>query len=135
MIKHLESEGLAIGDSLLYEAMKIPYGKTKIRNYIVDLTLPHLKVIAEIKPSARAENRNNTAKRVAAEKWASENGWQYLIITEQELQQCGVVLTLEQVATFDDVKLNERALRALRRKQALRKRKDKKNEIKKLRSL
>lgn len=116
VMRHLESEGLILGETMLYEVTKIPYGKTRIRNYIVDLTLPEMKVLIEVKPSSRAENRNNTAKRKAAEKWAAENGWSYVIITEEELQQCGQTIRLEDVASVPEVQLGERAERALRRK-------------------
>ena len=85
VIRHLEDEGLVLGDTMLYEATRVPYGKTRIHNYVVDLTLPMLKLLIEVKPSSRAENRNNRAKRDGAEKWAKDNGWTYVIITEQEL--------------------------------------------------
>lgn len=123
VIRHLESEGLVLGDTMLYEVTKIEYGKTKKRNYIVDLTLPEKKLLVEIKPASRAENRNNTAKRVAAENWCLENGWTYIIITEEELAQCGDVLKLEDVAKLNEVILGERALRTLRRRDRVRKKK------------
>ncbi len=126
VIRHLEGEGLVLGDSMLYEAVKIPYGKTKIRTYIVDLSLPGSKTLVEVKPSSRADNRNNRAKRLGAEIWCVANGWTYVIVTEEELLECGNVIPLEAAAKIPEVKLNERALRALRRKQALRKRKERK---------
>jgi hypothetical protein len=123
VIRHLESEGLVLGETMLYEVTKIPYGKIRQRNYIVDLTLPEKKLLIEIKPSARAENKNNTAKRNAAELWCNNNGWTYIIITEEELAQCGQVLKLDDVPSLPDVKLGERSLRALRRKQRRKKKK------------
>jgi hypothetical protein len=126
VIRHLESQGLILGDTMQYEVTIVPYGKTKIRNYIVDLTLPKTKTLIEIKPSSRADNRNNRAKRLGAEKWCQEHGWSYVIVTEQELAQCGDLITLEQAATLPDVVLNERALRANRRKKAARERKARK---------
>lgn len=117
VIRHLESEGLVLGETMLYEVTKIPYGKIRKRNYIVDLTLPQNKLLIEVKPSSRAENRNNRAKREAAEDWAKTNGWTYVIITEQELAQCGQLLSLDDVRNSPEVQLGERAQRAIRRKE------------------
>lgn len=122
VIKHLEKEGFVLNKTMLYETTVVKYGNSKKRNYIVDLTLPEIKTLVEIKPSSRANNRNNFAKRLGAEEWCKQNGWSYVIITEEELRACGEILTLEQVAKIDDVKLNERALRALRRKISKKKR-------------
>lgn len=102
---------------MLYEVTKVPYGKLKRRNYIVDLTLPQRKLLIEVKPSARAENKNNRSKREGAELWCRDNGWTYVIITEEELRRCGRIILLEEAARIPDVKLGERAERALRRKQ------------------
>jgi RES domain-containing protein len=125
VIRHLEDEGLVLGSTMLYEATRVPYGKTRIRTYIVDLTLPQTKTLVEVKPSSRAENRNNTAKRRGAEAWCAANGWTYVIVTEEELSACGKILLLEEAAKIPEVKLNERALRALRRKERRKMRKRK----------
>lgn len=113
---------------MLYETVRVPYGKTKVRTYIVDLSLPQTKTLVEVKPSSRAENRNNTAKRIGAEKWCAENGWSYVIVTEQELEQCGEIIRLDEAALIPEVQLNERARRALRRKQATAERKKRKKK-------
>ncbi len=126
VIRHLEEEGLVLGDTMLYEKTKLPYGKTKIRNYIVDLTLPQTKTLIEIKPASRAENRNNRSKRDGAETWCKANGWTYVIITEEELAKCGKVITLEDATKIVDVGLNPRAQRALLRKQRRQERKKRK---------
>ena len=117
VIRHLESEGLILGDTMLYEATKVPYGKLRKRNYIVDLTLPVNKILIEVKPSSRADNRNNRSKREGAEAWCRANGWTYLIITEQELHQCGQLVSLDEARTIPEVQLGERAQRAIRRKE------------------
>lgn len=117
VIRHLEDEGLVLGSTMLYEATTVPYGKRRMRNYIVDLTLPQTRTLVEIKPSSRADNRNNRAKRDGAEAWCMANGWTYVIVTEEELAQCGRVILLEDAARIPEVQLNERALRALRRKE------------------
>lgn len=127
VIRHLEAEGLILGTTMLYEATRIPYGKTGRRTYIVDLTLPQTRTLVEVKPSSRADNRNNRAKRIGAEKWCAENGWTYVIVTEEELRQCGDLITLDAASEIADVKLNERALRALRRKKARAARKKRKS--------
>jgi hypothetical protein len=117
VIRHLESEGLILGETMLYEATKIPYGKTRIRSYVVDLTLPQNKLLIEVKPASRAENRNSRTKRDAAEAWAKANGWDYVIITEEELLQCGQLLSLDDVRSIPEVQLGERAMRAIRRRE------------------
>jgi hypothetical protein len=116
VIRNLETEGLVLGSTMLYEVTRIPYGREGRRTYVVDLTLPQTRTLIEVKPSRRAANRNNTAKRKAAEAWCAKNGWTYLIITEEELRACGEALTLEQASRIVEVGLNERAKRALRRK-------------------
>jgi predicted HTH domain antitoxin len=128
VIRQLEKDGLILGETMLYESTTVPYGKTKIRNYVVDLTLPEMKLLIEIKPVSRADNKNNRSKRYGAESWCKENGWEYIIITEEELDACGERLTLEQASKISDVQLNERALRALRRKVALHERKKRKKK-------
>lgn len=124
-IIYFEKEGLVIGDDFTYETVKIPYGKTKIRNYIVDLAFPKERMLVEVKPESRAENKRNYAKRLAAEAWAKQNGWDYVIITDEILRSCDAVITLEQSATIDGVELNPRALRALRRKENRKKKRKK----------
>lgn len=126
VIRQLEADGLVLGATMLYEATRVPYGKTRVRTYIVDLTLPQTKTLVEVKPSSRAENRNNRAKRTGAEKWCLDNGWTYVIVTEEELAQCGDLLSLEAAAKIPEVQLNERALRALRRKATARARRKRK---------
>ncbi len=128
VIRHLETEGLVLGDTMLYESTKVTYGKTKIRTYVVDLTLTQTKTLVEVKPAARAENRNNKSKRLGAETWCAANGWSYVIVTEEELRKCGEYITLDDAAKINDVKLNERALRALRRKVAVKARKERKRK-------
>lgn len=116
VIRHLESEGLVLGETMLYESTVVPYGRLRKRNYIVDLTLPQNKLLIEVKPSSRADNRNNRSKREGAEAWCKANGWTYVIITEEELLQCGELLSLDQVRNMPEVQLGDRALRAIRRK-------------------
>jgi very-short-patch-repair endonuclease len=120
---HFESEGYVLGETALYETVKIPYGKTRIRNYIVDFSLPELKTLVEIKPLSRTDNRNNRAKRLAAEAWCAQRGWTYVIVTEEELGVCRATILLEDAAKIGEVRLGERSLRALRRKDARKRRK------------
>lgn len=125
-IRNLEEAGLQLGTTMLYEATRIPYGRDGKRTYVVDLTLPQMSVLLEIKPSRRVDNKNNRAKRLAAQKWCLENGWEYLIVTEEELSQLDAVLTLDEVSKLPDVTLNERGLRMIRRKNRLSRRKKRK---------
>lgn len=122
-MRHFEKAGFVLGETVLYETVKIPYGKTRIRNYIVDFSIPELRTLVEIKPLSRADNRNNHAKRLAAEAWCAERGWTYVIVTEGELQTCGELITLEEASKVDVVRLGERSMRALRRKEARKRRK------------
>lgn len=115
VILHLEDEGLVLGETMLYEVTRIPYGKVRKRDYVVDLTLPKNRILIEIKPSSRADNRNNRIKREAAERWCEVNGWTYLIITEKELMQCGSLIDLDSAQHIAEVQLGEKALRAIRR--------------------
>lgn len=113
----------AEGYEFEYETVKIPYGKTRTRTYIVDLAFRDHKMLVEVKPERRADNKRNLSKRKAAEEWCQQNGWQYVILTDEILRDCAQVITLEQAGQMQDVVLNERAKRALRRKEARKKRK------------
>lgn len=126
VIRNLEGEGLVLGTTMLYEETRVPYGRDGRRTYLVDLTFPQMKTLIEVKPSRRADNRNNRAKRIAAEKWCAERDWTYLIVTEEELAAAGETLTLESASTTDGVMMNERALRVLRRNRASRARRKRK---------
>jgi len=114
VIRHLESEGLILGETMLYEDTIIPYGKDQKRRYIVDLTLLPVATLVEVKPSSRANNRNNRTKREAAEEWCRYHGWTYVIVTEEELKQCGQLLTLEEARHIPDIQWGKKALRAMR---------------------
>lgn len=118
MIRYLEENGFVLGSTMLYESVRIPYGRAKRRQYIVDISIPESRLLIEVKPQSRVGNRNNVAKRRAAEEWCSENGWTYLIVTDELLAKCGTMLSLEQAAKIPDVVLNERAQRTLRRREA-----------------
>ena len=115
LLRHLEDEGLILGSTMLYESTRIPYGKTRKRTYVVDLTLPQTRTLVEVKPSSRVGNRRNVSKRLAAEQWAEENGWSYVIVTEREIRECGRLLTLKEAAAVPGVQLDARALRRLSR--------------------
>lgn len=113
---HLEGEGLTLGSSVLYEAIRVPYGREGRRTYVVDFALPERKQMIEVKPEHRVLNRNNWAKRKAAQEWAEKNGWEYLVVTEREISAVQRIPTLEEAAQIVGVELNPRATRALRRK-------------------
>lgn len=115
-LRQLEEYGLEIGTTILYEETRIPYGKSRKRTYVVDITLPQTSTLVEIKPSSKVNVRRNLAKRVAAEEWANANGWTYVIVTEKEIKECGPLLTLDMAAKIPEVKLDGRALRRLGKK-------------------
>lgn len=125
-IRHFEEQGMVLSQDFTYETVRIPYGSRRVRTYIVDLAFPEHRMLVEVKPESRADNRNNRAKRDGAEKWCEENGWTYVIVTDDILRQCGDLLTLETAARIPEVRLNERAKRALRRQEARRARKKRK---------
>lgn len=104
-----------LGSEMLYEHTRIPYGRDGRRTYVVDLTIPSAKLLIEVKPLKRSGNRNNLAKAKAAREWCRKNGWEYLIITEVDILS-SEMLSLEQAAKIDEVKLNPRALKILARK-------------------
>ena len=126
VIRNLEGAGLQLGTTMLYETTRIPYGRDGRRTYIVDLTLPQTRTLVEVKPSSRVDNRNNRAKRLAAERWCAEYGWEYLIVTEEELSRCGGPITLEEAVRTEGVEMNPRALKALARKARAQARRDRK---------
>lgn len=125
-IRNLEAAGLELGTTMLYESTRIPYGKDGQRTYLVDLTLPQMRKLVEVKPSSRIGNRNNRAKRLAAERWCAENGWEYLIVTEEELERLGGTITLEEAVATDGVTMNPRAVKSLGRKMRAKARRDRK---------
>lgn len=117
LIRYLEeTEGLVLGSTMLYEVTRIPYGTTGKRTYVVDLTLPQTRRLLEVKPASRTRGRRNVAKRRAAEAWALANGWSYSFVTDRDLMDWGCLMTLEQASAIDEVGLDGRALRRLKRK-------------------
>lgn len=113
LIRHLEEEGLVLGSTMLYEETRVPYGKTRKRTYVIDLTLPQTRTLIEVKPTSRVSNRRNVSKRRGAEEWALANDWSYVIVTEREIAECGRLLTLKEAASIPEVILDGRALRRL----------------------
>ena len=118
-MRHMvEDHGFTLGTTMLYEEHRIRYGRDGKRTYVVDFSLPDRKQMIEIKPSSRAMNRNNLAKRRAAQKWCRENGWEYFVVTEKEIYVTTHLISLEEAGGMHGVVLNDRARRALRRKMA-----------------
>ena len=50
-----------------------------------------IKFLIEIKPSNQKNNPINKAKWEAAEKWCKERGYKFIILTEKELKQFGII--------------------------------------------
>lgn len=74
-----------LNDKLEYEKIRIPYinenGIEKI--YIIDFLDTHNKRLFEIKPKCNRHTPNNILKEQAANKWASQNGYLYFIISDE----------------------------------------------------
>ena len=71
---------------LLYEKIRIPYiYNSKKHIYIIDFVNPNTKELIEIKPSSLIENEKNKCKFNAAYKWANENNYKFIILTEDTL--------------------------------------------------
>lgn len=115
-IRSLEAEGLVLGSTMLYEHTRIPYGKGRKREYIVDLTIPGRRELVEVKPTSRVNAPRNRNKRIHAEAWCLHRGWTYRFITDSELRSRGLLLTLVEAASIPEVGLDGRALRRLRRR-------------------
>lgn len=115
-IRWLEEKGYELGTTMLYEATRIPYGRGLKRTYVVDLTLPQIKRLIEIKPVSRLNGKRNVSKRNAAEDWAHANGWTYQFVTDHLLRTSGALLTLQEAAMIPEVGLDGRARKALSRK-------------------
>lgn len=120
-IRWLEGEEYGLGSTMLYEATRIPYGRGLKRTYVVDLTLPQMKRLIEVKPKSRVNGRRNVSKRLAAEAWAAQNGWTYQTMTDSDLRSVGALLTLAEAAVIPEVRLDGRARKALGRKRRRRK--------------
>lgn len=110
-----EQDGLSLGTDVLYETVRIPYGTTRKRTYIVDFLIPARKLLIEVKPSHRVDSKHFRAKRKAALAYAAANDLSYLIVTEVELK--GHTILLEETPLHPDVVLDDRSRRALTRKQ------------------
>lgn len=116
VIKELESSGLELGSTMLYEHTRITYGKTKVRTYVVDLTIPSLKLLVEVKPESKVNNRTNSMKRSAAERWCTANGWRYTMVTDSDLKTVKAkIFTVVEASALEDVQLGAKGLRTVRR--------------------
>lgn len=67
---------------LEYEKIRIPYIYNDIEhNYITDFTDEYNKIIYEIKPKKNIDNEKNKIKFKYANKWCKENGYKFIIIS------------------------------------------------------
>jgi len=80
------------------ESLKIEYVtniKTKkTRNYIPDLLIEYndgTKQLVEIKPKSKLRQRINLKKFKAAERWSEEKGLKFILITEVDLKELGLL--------------------------------------------
>ena len=116
VIRELERSGLELGTTMLYEHTRVSYGKTKVRTYVIDITIPELKLLVEVKPESKINNRTNVAKRRAAEAWCLANGWRYTMITETDLKTVGAeLIKLQTIKNIEEAELAEKGHRSLQK--------------------
>jgi len=66
----------------LYENIRIPYEFNKVfHNYIVDFVDINKKILYEIKPESEKQNNLNIIKFNAATKWAKDNDYNFIVIS------------------------------------------------------
>lgn len=107
-----EKEGLILGQDLLYETVRIPYGKSG-RTYIVDFLMPSEQVLIEVKPKSRTSSKTFKSKCNAAIKYAHDHSLTFIVLTENDIDP---IVTFEQAKLIDGIEWGERARRKLRRK-------------------
>lgn len=112
VIVGLEEQGLVLGTDILYETVRVPYGRTG-RVYVVDFHLPTEQVLIEVKPVARTQSKTFKAKCKAATEYARQNSMTFIVVTERDIER---VLTLEQASKLDGIEWGVRARRKMRRK-------------------
>ncbi len=116
-MKHMESLGHVLGETLLYEGLTVPYSDSrgKRRRYIIDFYAPAEACAWEIKPLSRKSGRKVLLKAQAASLDLSRRGIEYRMMDERDfpvLKACQVVSDPDVV--FDAVS-SRRIGRILRR--------------------
>src|SRR5215204_4030918 len=112
MVQKVDHEGFVLGESLLYEAIKIPYRSGKrMRTYVVDFYAPERRIIWELTWSTHRGRRKKIAKAAAAVRYASVHGLLYHVVDEREVPR----ITLRQAAEMSTVDLDPRSRRRLAR--------------------
>lgn len=73
-----------LNPSATYESIRIHYEHDGVRRiYIVDFELPDARKIIEVKPDRHKATETNRLKFLAAEKWATENGYTFEVVSQQ----------------------------------------------------
>lgn len=73
-----------LNQHLEYEKIRIPYQfENKSHIYIVDFADLKNKILYEIKPDCLVEREKNIIKRKFATEWATENGYSYILISNE----------------------------------------------------
>lgn len=93
---HLDSDPRVV--DWLYEALSIEYVSNKrtgkIRRYFPDFVVRYSDgsvEIVEVKPSRKVGKAVNVKKAEAARTWCSDNGFDYVILTEHDLRLLGIL--------------------------------------------
>jgi hypothetical protein len=83
--------------SYQYEPFFIPYisnvGSGNIRKYLPDIIVERRdrKQMLEIKPKSKVDQRLNVKKFAAARAWCEENGYEFIVVTEDFLKEAGLL--------------------------------------------
>ncbi len=115
----MERQGHILGETLLYETLKVPYvdGK-KRRTYIVDFFCPETKVAYELTWSTHRSRRKKVKKADAALRQLEAMGISYQVVDELSV---GRITTIE-AHSIPEVELAPRAMRTLARSRIRRRR-------------
>ena len=79
------------------ESIAIPYISPKdgqVHRYFPDFAMEmqdNKRFLIEIKPSNQSNNPINKSKWEAAEEWCKRNNYTFLVVTEKELKQWGII--------------------------------------------
>lgn len=78
-----EASFYVLNEHLEFEKIRIPYVfDTETHNYIVDFVDVNKKILYEIKPDTTKSNRLNECKFQAAIEWANNNGYTFVVISD-----------------------------------------------------
>jgi len=89
-----------------YETLRIPYmfnGKEYI--YIVDFVNHTAKIAVEVKPKELLTDQKTVAKLAALKSWSETNGYQYKIVSQNEIKELVEIIDITQFDSTTKVKI------------------------------